>query len=177
MPCSQLAGRRYSQSEVRGLLAQAGWPAHLIETMSAIVMAESSGYSAAHNTCGENSCGLCQVYVDVHRQYTCQQMYDPIANLRACYRIYLDRQRTGRNGFTPWGAFTDGRYRQYLNTGGGTVQPTVQQTQVIADPQQVYAIANNNPPPSSVGFGQQLFIVVGIGLAALLIVGQFGEEY
>lgn len=117
--CSVLAGRKYSQAEIKGLLAQAGWPSNLIDQMSAIIMGESGGYQGAHNSCGENSCGLCQVYVDVHPEYSCQQMLnDPIANLRACYKIYTDRGG-GDKGFRAWGAYGNGSYRQFL--GGSNV--------------------------------------------------------
>lgn len=121
--CSVLAGRRYSQGEVKGLLAQAGWPSNLIETMSAIVMAESGGYAGAHNTCGENSVGLGQVYISVHPDAGGQaRMSEPIPNLQYCYKLYQERVRQGRSGFGPWGAYTDGRYRKYLG-GGGTAVP------------------------------------------------------
>lgn len=115
--CSRLTGQRYSQAEVKGLLAQAGWPADLIERMSAIVMAESGGYSCAHNACGEDSWGLGQVYATVHPEYDRSRLCEPIYNLRACYAIY--RQQ----GFRAWGAYTDGRYRQYLGAGGYAVTP------------------------------------------------------
>lgn len=113
---SVLAGRHYSQAEVKGMLAQTGWPLNLIETMSAIVMGESSGYACAHNTSGENSVGLGQVNLNAHHQYTQEQMCDPIQNLTACYSIYRSQ------GFRAWGAYTNGSYRRYLG-GGGAITP------------------------------------------------------
>jgi hypothetical protein len=153
---SVLSGRRYSQAEVKGLLAQAGWPANLIDTMSAIVMAESNGYSCAHNTSGENSVGLGQVNLHAHGQYTQAQMCDPIQNLRACYQIYR-----GRNGgsFRPWGAYTDGRYRRYLGAGGAAVDPPGGTNQNGGGNNNALAIAGVSTT-ALLAFGLLLFVVM-----------------
>lgn len=174
-----LSGRRYSQNEIAGLLAQAGWPANLIPTMSAIVMAESSGYQGAHNSSGENSCGLCQVYVDVHRELntTCAaEMSDPVLNLRHCLRIYNDRGG-GVRGFNAWGAYSDGRYRKFLGGGGSPIQPTVQRAP--SNSSTLNNIAANLPASENqltgASWGQDAFIVIAVGLAGLLVWGQLQE--
>lgn len=142
--CSVLAGHHYSQAEVKGLLAQAGWPSNLIDKMSAIVMGESGGWSEAHNGCGENSWGLAQVYIDVHPEYTAAQMKDPIQNLRAAYKIYTDRGG-GTKGFNAWGAFSNGSYAKFLGAGGAAVTPTPVATTPVTVPDPVSPAGTNNP--------------------------------
>jgi hypothetical protein len=117
-----LAGRRFSQAEVKGLLAQAGWPSNLIETMSAIVMAESSGYAEAHNPSGEDSWGLAQVNRRAWKQYSVAQLKDPLTNLQIAYKIYKIQ------GFRAWGAYTHPkskpRYKAFLGKGGDATNTT-----------------------------------------------------
>jgi hypothetical protein len=107
-----------SASQLQSVLRQAGWPESLIVTMTAIGLAESSGNTTALNARGEHSVGLFQINMNAHgtRFGTQAQLYDPLTNARAALTLYNERQREGkRNGLTHWGAFTDGRYRQYLS--------------------------------------------------------------
>ena len=79
-------------------------------TAWAICMAESAGNPAAinhrdqHNGC-TGSAGLMQIAC-IHTGGAHE--LDPERNLAAAWEIYQ------RSGWTPWGAFTDKRYLQYM---------------------------------------------------------------
>ena len=110
-----LSGTHYSQAQIAAMLALAGWPADLIPTMAAVVMAESSGYVGALNsTAREYSVGLAQINLRAHTDITEAQARDPLTNLRYALRLY--RQA---GGFSPWGAYTNGSYRRYLGANLG----------------------------------------------------------
>jgi hypothetical protein len=95
--------------------------------MAAVALAESSGradavnpgYGAGGRRTNEYSVGLWQINTLVHRNYTREQLKDPLTNAREAVRIY------GVQGLRAWGSYTDGRYRQFLaaaksaNVGGG----------------------------------------------------------
>lgn len=100
----------YSVAELQNILRNAGWPEELIVTMAAIGMAESSGNPYAANKSGEYSIGLWQINMRAHgtRYGTESQLYDPATNAAAALAIYQAQ------GLRAWGAYTDGRYRQYM---------------------------------------------------------------
>lgn len=79
---------RYDLAQVQQLLRQAGWPESLIPKYAAIVMYESNGNTAAHNTNGENSYGLLQIYLRYHPDFDVSRYQDPIYNLSYAYGIY-----------------------------------------------------------------------------------------
>lgn len=120
----------YSVAQLQGFLRTAGWPEDKIVIMAAIGMAESGGQDSALNPRGEHSVGLWQINLNAHgnRFGTESQLHDPVTNARAALTLYNERQRQGRDGLTHWGAYTDGRYRQYMATSqaaysGGTRTP------------------------------------------------------
>ena len=84
--------------------------------MAAIALAESSGnasavnpgYGAGGRRTREYSVGLWQINTLVHKVYTREQLTDPHKNALEAVRIYR------LQGLRAWGAYTDGRYRQYL---------------------------------------------------------------
>ena len=115
-----------NQTQLQQVLRQAGWPQDLIPIMSAIGMAESSGRTTAvNNRPGrEYSVGLWQINLLVHREYTAAQIQDPLQNARAALKIYR------REGLGAWGAYNDGRYRQYLMDAQTAAAPS---TSIIPD--------------------------------------------
>lgn len=110
-----------SDGTLPSILKQAGWSDDLIPTMTAIGMAESSGNPHAVNDgkkmgTNEYSVGLWQVNRKAHPQYDEQWLKDPVNNAKAALDIYK------KQGLKAWGAYTDGRYKKYLN---GNVANTV----------------------------------------------------
>ncbi len=84
--------------------------------MAAICQAESGGNASAVNPSG-CGVGLGQVNVFAHTQYSAADMMDPSANADASYAIYQSQ------GLTAWEAYTNGAYRQYLGSCGGSASP------------------------------------------------------
>ena len=87
--------------------------------MAAIALAESRegdpaainpGYGAGGRRTNEYSVGLWQINTLVHKNYSVDQLKDPLINAREAVRIFR------LEGLRAWGAYTDGRYRQYLST-------------------------------------------------------------
>lgn len=83
---------------------------------AAVMMAESRGKPSALNPNGEHSVGLWQHNRDTgedrHSFYGISdwsELEDPVTNARATYRLW---KRQG--GWTPWGAFTNGSYKDFL---------------------------------------------------------------
>lgn len=94
------------------LLAEYPWD---INVALAVLTAESGcnpsvpNHSDQHRGCA-GSYGLMQIAC-VHTQtfgVTVEALYDPATNIRIAYALYKER------GWQPWGAYTDGRYQQYL---------------------------------------------------------------
>lgn len=88
-----------------------------IATAVAIAIAESQGNTQAHNpgngtTDIEDSYGLWQINVLAHPNYDKKRLYDPSYNAAAMVAI----STTGQN-WNPWGTYTSGAYRKYLNRG------------------------------------------------------------
>jgi hypothetical protein len=88
----------------------------------AIAMAESTLQPSAYNPEAHKdrqgnvictgSVGVMQVAcVHVKDKMT---LHDVETNLATARRIYEDAEKRRGDGFLPWGAYTDGRYKQYL---------------------------------------------------------------
>lgn len=98
-------GVKMKPSEILALAELVGFPDP--KMAAAIAMAESSGWTANTNiTPREHSVGLWQINTKSH-PYTPEQMVDPMLNAQAALAIFK------RDGWKPWGAYTDGRYKQY----------------------------------------------------------------
>lgn len=134
-----MAGPNHSHVDLVSLwLLAGGDPLHSDEA-AAIAQAESGGcqYAKAgpnddrpvkactyRYTTGENSYGLWQVNRNAHPQYSASTLYDPLGAARAAVAI----SSNGRN-FGPWSTYTNGAYRQYLESGGApTPQPGLGET-------------------------------------------------
>lgn len=77
---------------------------------AAIAMAESGGNPSAHAlTPKEDSWGLWQINLKAHPQYDSRSLQDVGVNADAAYQI-----SAGGKSWKPWGAYTNGSYKQYL---------------------------------------------------------------
>lgn len=110
------------------LARQAGFSDSQARTMAAIAMAESGGdpgidtnQTGLGAVTGEYSIGLWQVNWNAHgdslraRGLTPDDLRNPENNAREAYRIFSE----AGGSFRPWCAYTNGSYRQFLQTGGG----------------------------------------------------------
>ncbi len=124
---------RYTRAQVAEILRRAGWPESLIPIMVAIGQAESSFDNSSYRDCPgngfctvrqggvtrtvpavrgqgpESSAGLFQINRRAHPQYSLQRLVsDPIYNAQAALEIYR------KQGLRAWGAYVDGRFRQFF---------------------------------------------------------------
>ena len=108
-----------------GLAYQAGWQEEQMQTLDYIMWRESRCEPHQHNTTlnkdGSTDMGLTQIndrswclptkwYPDGYLQTQgvlisigCEQLFDPLTNLRAAKEIYDYSKETNGNGFQPWG--------------------------------------------------------------------------
>ena len=117
-----MQARTLTQTEIQALARSAGFSATAAPIASAIAMAESGGYTAAHNPKPpDDSYGLWQINMlgklgpERRRFFGLQSnsdLFDPATNARAAYAI----SSQGRS-FTPWTTYTHGTYRKYLTQG------------------------------------------------------------
>lgn len=79
--------------------------------MGAIGMAESNGCTAIIGCISPNewSIGVWQINTKVHKNFTIEQLKNPVNNAKEAVRI-LNSQ-----GLRAWGAYTDGRYKPYVS--------------------------------------------------------------
>jgi cell wall-associated NlpC family hydrolase len=79
-------------------------------TMTAVALAESNGNPGAHNPNGENSQGLWQINVAAHTDLAGTDLYDPLTNAQAAFRV----SRQGQD-MSPWTTThgTDARYLDF----------------------------------------------------------------
>ncbi len=122
------SSRTMNPSQVAGVLKAAGWPSNMIPLMTAISQAESGDKSGsnprAYNPIGDDqSYGLLQINMKgalgpkrraAYGLNSNEDLFDPLTNAK----IGLDIYKNG-GGLRNWGAFTDGRYRQYMGADGG----------------------------------------------------------
>lgn len=124
-------------SQIMTYLYNAGFRGVQLVTMTAVILGESGGNTAAFNPTDPNggSVGIAQIN-GIHFQdgsTTLQCALDPQCSANYAYQLYQ------ASGFNPWGSYTDGRYQQYTQqaqqaytnfspSGSGTVpgmnQPT-----------------------------------------------------
>lgn len=159
---------RYNLAQIQSLLRQTGWPENLIAKYAAIVMYESGGNPAVHNTTGEDSYGLLQIYYRYHTDFDRSRYADPLYNLTYAYGVYR------REGDHAW-LTSVGKYnrnyqgiaeqsRQIYN-GSGNSNPVVVGTSEVLP-----IIANASPAAvDTTSRTQEIVIIAGIGLVALLI--------
>lgn len=151
----------YNLSQIQSLLRQTGWPESLIPKMAAIVMYESAGNPNAHNTNGEDSRGLLQIYTTVHPEYDRSRLYDPVYNLTVALDLY------NRQGINAW----YNSNRKYLNDYQGKASESLA----------VYngsggsvdnSVANYSPATTGTSLGQGGFIILLVGFGLLVFLRQ-----
>ena len=86
-----------SPADIYVLARWGGFSRDQAVTMTAIALAESGGNSTAHNTAGEDSRGLWQINVQAHPWAATMNLFDPLQNAHAAYRV----SNNGRN-MSPW---------------------------------------------------------------------------
>jgi hypothetical protein len=114
------AGQVLTQDQIEDVLRQAGWPEEEISLMGAVAFAESTGRTGVVNNnpaTGDDSWGMLQVNMigDIgpyrRQKYglsSNEDLLDPVTNAR----VALDIRRS--EGIQAWGAYTDGRYKEFL---------------------------------------------------------------
>jgi cell wall-associated NlpC family hydrolase len=99
-----------SAREIYRVARMAGFSPDQAATMTAIALAESGGNTAAHNPNGENSKGLWQINVAAHRDLAGTNLYDPLENANAAYRV-----SRGGADMSPWTTTHGGARAKYLS--------------------------------------------------------------
>lgn len=117
-----------TSSELMQLLRRAGFRGKGLKTAYAVMMAESGGNIRAFNgnrDSGDESYGLFQINMidelgpDRRKRFKLasnDDLYDPAVNARIAFRM----SRGGRD-WSPWSAFKNGSYQQYMGGGAGAV--------------------------------------------------------
>jgi cell wall-associated NlpC family hydrolase len=98
-----------SALEIYRFARMAGFSPDQAVTMTAVALAESSGNTGAHNPNGENSQGLWQINVAAHKDLDGTNLYDPLTNAQAAFRVSEEGQ-----DMSPWTS-THGSNARYLN--------------------------------------------------------------
>ena len=103
----------YTAKQVQDLLRQVGFPEDKIVLMCAVCRQESGFNTNAINDGSgtksvEYSVGLFQINTRAHKNYTVEQLKNPIINASEALRIYKTQ------GLRAWGGYTDGGYKKYL---------------------------------------------------------------
>src|SRR3954453_10194310 len=99
-----------SALEIYKFAKLAGFSPDQAVTMTAIALAESNGNPGAHNPNGENSQGLWQINVAAHTDLVGTNLYDPLTNAKAAFRV----SREGMD-ISPWTTAhgSDARYLSF----------------------------------------------------------------
>lgn len=114
---------------IRKVAKQAGFQGEALDTIVAIVQAESGGNPRAHNNnanTGDNSYGLAQINMlggmgperrDRYGLSSNEDLFDPLTNLRVAYQL-----SNGGKNFSPWTTYTSGAYRKFLGNQGANIR-------------------------------------------------------
>jgi cell wall-associated NlpC family hydrolase len=100
----------YTAREIYRFARMAGFSPDQSATMTAIALAESGGNSGAHNPHGEDSRGLWQINAAAHPNLRGVDLYDPVENARAAFRV-----SRGGADVSPWTTTHGGSSAKYLN--------------------------------------------------------------
>jgi hypothetical protein len=115
---------RFSFRELKALAEEAGFPTSMSSTIAAISLAESSGYSCAHNdnrNTYDDSYGLMQINMINYPHYKLgesrlksfkltsnEDLFNPLVNMKAAKKIY------DTSGLNAWSVYRHGTYKKYL---------------------------------------------------------------
>jgi cell wall-associated NlpC family hydrolase len=111
-----------SDQQLVNYAQQAGFKGSELPTALAIIKAESGGNPNAINTANRNGTtdtGLFQIN-SVHSNWTKgMNLYDPLQNAKAAYKIYTDAGKS----WSPWSTYNSGAYVKYLPKNTTTTVP------------------------------------------------------
>ena len=99
----------YTAREIYRFARMAGFSPDQSATMTAIALAESGGNSGAHNPRGEDSRGLWQINAAAHPNLRSVDLYDPVENAKAAFRV-----SRGGADVSPWTTTHGGQRAKYL---------------------------------------------------------------
>lgn len=125
----------YSAADRVAAMQRAGFPASSIQTGTAVSLAELSTASDVETVFGDNgtSVGIWQIHLPAHPDVTSACAMDLDCSTRAALRI-----SNGGTNWNPWGAFTNGSYRKYLDVAskilGGSPAPATDTGGITHDP-------------------------------------------
>lgn len=114
---------------IRELAARAGFSGRALDTIVAIVMAESGGNPRAYNGnrgTGDSSYGLAQINMlgamgpERRKAYglsSNDDLFDPLTNLRVAYKL-----SNGGRDFSPWTTYKNGLHEKYLGSSGANIR-------------------------------------------------------
>ncbi|MET0132541.1 MAG: NlpC/P60 family protein [Kibdelosporangium sp.] len=100
---------RYTAEQIYAFAREAGFSPDRAATMTAIALAESGGKSSSHNSVGENSKGLWQINQAAHPQFADIDLFDPVQNARAAFKV-----SHGGDDISPWTTTHKGAAAKYL---------------------------------------------------------------
>jgi hypothetical protein len=169
----------YNQNQIAAFALNAGVPQANLQIASAIAMAESGGDQNAinpgHPGDPEYSVGLWQININAHTQYTAAQMKNPQLNAAAMYKI-----SNGGTNWYPWGTYTNGSYKQYMqtpiNVAGVTMATTAFQTS--SNTSNTPSNVTSNPAVyTDVGSGFKYVLAYTIAIAIFVLIAKFKAGY
>jgi hypothetical protein len=99
----------YSARDIYRYARLAGFAPDQATTMTAIALAESGGDTRSHNTSGEDSRGLWQINAAAHPDLARRDLYDPLENAKAAFRV-----SGGGRDVSPWTVTHHGGAARYL---------------------------------------------------------------
>jgi hypothetical protein len=165
-----------SPDQLRSLAASVGFPDPALA--AAVAMGESYGHSDAENLVppsqaaarGQspewslgiwqiNNCAAWQGDECVSVRYDRTQLLDPTFNAQVAYSLYSLR------GWGPWGAFTNGSYRQYLPAG--YAPPATAPPHAGPSPQPLVRPPGRRPDSTGLAMVGALAVAAAAGYAAL----------
>jgi cell wall-associated NlpC family hydrolase len=100
---------RYTAEQIYAFAREAGFSPDRAATMTAIALAESRGNSSAHNPVGEDSKGLWQINQRAHPGFASVNLFDPVQNARAAFKV-----SQGGDDISPWTTTHKGAAAKYL---------------------------------------------------------------
>ncbi len=119
-----IAGRLIPAHQIAYAAWKAGLPEDQLVTAVAVAYGECEGYDRSYNpnpSTNDKSYGLWQINMLGNlmavrlKQYKItrpEELFDIEVNARAMAMIYKESVAAGYNGWRPWGAYTNGRYKK-----------------------------------------------------------------
>lgn len=107
---------KLTSQQIAALASEVGFSGQDLITATAIAIVESNGGNPnAYNPEtqvgtpeGKGSYGLWQIYLYKHPEFEGWNLYDPLTNARAAYKVYQEQ------GFSAWSTFNSGKYQNEI---------------------------------------------------------------